>query len=278
MHHTRKELRKNERKRRNSSLLLKSSITLSTVGALIFTANLIPAQNAANATPVVSLDAASILLEAPGQSLTVTASEDKPESIREVYKTSTLAEIQAKQKAIDDEAKRVKEEKEAEERAKQEAIAPKNESNQGNSSNSTRSAVKNVITGMFSEPIKNWRSKVGDGFQTKNRPNHNGLDFPASLGTPIYAVADGTITKSEYYGTYGYVVYLRSTVDGQTMETRYAHQPEQPPVSVGQTVEAGDVIGYVGSTGRSTGNHLHFEVVLNGKQINPYNWLDSNVF
>ena len=98
---------------------------------------------------------------------------------------------------------------------------------------------------------------------------HKGMDLAADKGTPIYAVADGTVTFSGYDKNYGYSVVISH---GNGLSTRYAHASKLC-VSKGQTVSQGDVIANVGSTGYSTGNHLHFEVMVNGNRVNPISYI-----
>ena len=98
---------------------------------------------------------------------------------------------------------------------------------------------------------------------------HTGLDIAAPAGTPIKAAADGIVTFSGYSGGYGYVVKISH---GNGIETYYGHCSALY-VSAGEKVEAGDTIAAVGSTGNSTGNHLHFEVRVNGTEVNPQNYL-----
>lgn len=98
---------------------------------------------------------------------------------------------------------------------------------------------------------------------------HTGLDIAANLGTQIKVVADGTVTFAAYSGSYGYLVKVNH---GNGVETWYAHTCKMY-VKEGQKVKAGDVIALVGSTGNSTGPHLHFEVRINGKHVNPQNYL-----
>lgn len=98
---------------------------------------------------------------------------------------------------------------------------------------------------------------------------HTGLDIAANQGTQIKVVADGTVTCASYSGSYGYLV----KVDHENgVETWYAHTSKMY-VKEGQEVKAGDVIALVGSTGNSTGPHLHFEVRINGEHVNPQNYL-----
>lgn len=107
---------------------------------------------------------------------------------------------------------------------------------------------------------------------TGRADNHTGIDIPAARGTPIYASKSGVVTTSVYGSgsswSYGnYVVVSHS--DGTS--TLYAHMSSRA-VSEGQTVSQGDVVGYVGTTGRSTGNHLHFEIRVNGSRTDPLNY------
>jgi len=98
---------------------------------------------------------------------------------------------------------------------------------------------------------------------------HSGLDFGAPAGTPIRAATGGTVTFSGWMGTYGQVVFVDH---GDGVETRYAHMSRLGS-QVGDVVQPGDTIGLVGTTGNSTGNHLHFEVRLDGVPVNPEPWL-----
>ena len=94
---------------------------------------------------------------------------------------------------------------------------------------------------------------------------HKGMDFASKSGSKVKAVAGGVITwSSKRYG-YGNLVEINH---GNSYVTRYGHN-EQNLVKVGDTVKKGQTISLMGSTGRSTGPHVHFEVIKNGKQINP---------
>ena len=111
------------------------------------------------------------------------------------------------------------------------------------------------------------------GFGPRRHPilkqvrNHNGVDWAAPTGTPVRAAAQGKIKVVGDGGGYGNVVYIDH---GNGMETRYAHLNEfGPNARQGATVAAGDVIGFVGTTGRSTGPHLHFELRVNGRPVDP---------
>ncbi|WP_275408531.1 M23 family metallopeptidase [Planosporangium mesophilum] len=102
---------------------------------------------------------------------------------------------------------------------------------------------------------------------------HAGADIGAPTGTPIVAAAAGRVTQAGWLGGYGYYTCIdHGQVNGQRMSTCYGHQ-SKILVTVGQQVSAGQVIGQVGSTGASTGPHLHFEVRLGGRPVDPMPWL-----
>jgi murein DD-endopeptidase MepM/ murein hydrolase activator NlpD len=94
---------------------------------------------------------------------------------------------------------------------------------------------------------------------------HQGLDISLEKGSPVYATADGTVEAAAYNGDYGNLIVLRH---GFGLTTRYGHLSGFN-VTAGQTIKRGDVIGFVGATGRATGPHLHYEILANGKLINP---------
>ena len=105
-----------------------------------------------------------------------------------------------------------------------------------------------------------WPSEgvLTDSFGTRNG-EHKGIDIAAPIGSPVYAVDRGTVSKSYYSDTYGHVVFVKHK---NGMETVYAHLQERT-VGEGETVEQGEIIGKMGSTGDSSGVHLHFEVHQN---------------
>ncbi len=96
---------------------------------------------------------------------------------------------------------------------------------------------------------------------------HKGVDFAAPTGTPIFAAGNGVIEFAGRNGGYGKYIRIRHD---STYKTAYAHLSSyKKGIYSGARVKQGDIIGYVGSTGRSTGPHLHYEIIVNGKQINP---------
>ena len=126
-------------------------------------------------------------------------------------------------------------------------------------------------------------SPISDGYGERAAPCdgcgtfHNGVDFTPGGGSPIYAIADGVVTYAEVsdYG-YGNHVRIVSTINGDQVEALYAHmQMNSSPLKVGDTVKVGDFIGLVGSTGTSTGSHLHFEIKLNGTNVDPFAYLQA---
>jgi murein DD-endopeptidase MepM/ murein hydrolase activator NlpD len=98
---------------------------------------------------------------------------------------------------------------------------------------------------------------------------HSGLDIAGEKGQPVYATAAGTVSHTGYQGAYGNLIVLNH---GFGLETRYGHLASYK-VRVGDKVKRGDVIGTVGATGRATGHHVHYEVLANGKLLNPLHLL-----
>ena len=104
---------------------------------------------------------------------------------------------------------------------------------------------------------------------TGERDFHQGLDISTEKGQPVYATADGTVESASYTGDYGNFIVLKHDFG---LSTRYGHL-SRFNVAPGAKVKRGDVIGFVGSTGRSTGAHVHYEILANGKLINPLSLL-----
>ena len=120
----------------------------------------------------------------------------------------------------------------------------------------------------FNSSSYGWRIDPFNG----NKAFHEGLDFPANTGAPIRAAADGIVSVSEHTHDYGNMVKIDH---GSGLETRYAHASKLL-VKVGERVVKGQAVALVGSTGRSTGPHLHYEIRLNGNSLDPRQYLQNN--
>ncbi len=130
---------------------------------------------------------------------------------------------------------------------------------------------KSIRKALMRTPIDG--ARISSGFGVRRHPvlgynkMHKGVDFAAPTGTPIFAAGDGTVEKAGRFSSYGNYVRIRHN---SSMRTAYAHMSRfAKGVRPGSRVRQGQVIGYVGTTGRSTGAHLHFEVLMNGSQVNP---------
>ena len=132
----------------------------------------------------------------------------------------------------------------------------------------------------FCSPVgSGWESRVTSEFGYRSDPftgqssGHTGIDIAVPTGTPVRAALPGVVTTATYNaGGYGYYVKIDH---GNGMVTLYAHNSKLL-VKAGDTVEAGDMVSLSGSTGRSTGPHLHFEVRVNGQRVNPRSYLPTN--
>ncbi len=120
--------------------------------------------------------------------------------------------------------------------------------------------VEGQVTASFGERIDPFN---GEG------AFHSGVDIGGSYGAPVVAPADGVVTFSDLLGGYGRAIMINH---GNGISTRYGHLSGFA-VTAGQSVHRGDVIGYVGTSGRSTGPHLHYEVRINDTPVNPYKYL-----
>ncbi|CAM4268008.1 M23 family metallopeptidase [Palleronia rufa] len=127
----------------------------------------------------------------------------------------------------------------------------------------------------FALPVKD-NFRFTSGFGPRWGRMHNGSDFAGPKGTPIYATADGVVTYAGRLSSFGNFVRIQHEFG---IETSYAHQSKLR-VKVGQRVSRGDRIGDMGTTGRSTGNHLHYEVRVGGEPVNPMTFIKAarNVF
>lgn len=130
---------------------------------------------------------------------------------------------------------------------------------------------KNIRSGMMRSPVDGARTSSRFGFRrhpiSGYRKMHQGIDFAAPSGTPVYAASDGVVVEARRWGGYGNWVRVRHS---NGLETGYAHLSRfARGLRAGQRVSQGQVIAYVGSTGASTGPHLHYEIWKRGARINP---------
>lgn len=131
------------------------------------------------------------------------------------------------------------------------------------------------------QPVKNEQlTRMASGFGYRNDPFtkirkfHAGMDFSAKTGTPVYATGDGIVERADnVMSGFGNLIILKH---GFGYSTYYAHLSKYN-VKKGQKVKRGDVIGYIGSTGRSEAPHLHYEVHINGEPVNPINFYYGNI-
>lgn len=129
-----------------------------------------------------------------------------------------------------------------------------------------RASLQRPVEGSISSPFGIRKAPFRRGYRM-----HKGMDIPARIGTPICAAEDGFICFAQRQGAYGLCVEINH---GQGLSTKYAHM-KRVCVRPGQHVEQGDIIGYVGMTGRTTGPHLHFEVLRDDVPMNPLYFLKN---
>lgn len=235
---------------------LRSLVVLSMVGGMVATvaipafAGALPTEDAVTIQQIAVDDA---------QSFVAASDAVSTELSRESYSATTAEEIEKK-----------KAEEAAAERAKQVARLASSSS----SSVPINIALVSPGTGEVRWPLLNFTKGRGLG----DSGYHQGVDLLAAGGTPIYAAAAGVVKVSqESYGGYGVGISIDHVIGGQRVNTLYGHMTYgSRQVAVGQTVEAGQLIGLVGSTGSSTANHLHFEVHINGSVVDPWAWLQTN--
>lgn len=146
---------------------------------------------------------------------------------------------------------------------------PKPKPSTNNGGNSQSSSVKPSQSGQFMHPL-NGAGSISSQYGSRWGSYHRGIDIAAPAGTPVYASASGTVVYSGYNnGGYGKMIIIDH---GNGYKTYYAHNSSLY-VQVGQKVSKGQNIAGVGSTGNSTGNHVHFEIRKNDNPINPYNYI-----
>ena len=121
-------------------------------------------------------------------------------------------------------------------------------------------------THLSSEFGMRWHPVLG------GRRAHKGVDLAGPVGTPVHATADGVVGRADWFSGYGLYIQLEH---GGALETRYGHM-SRLNVEAGQLVHKGDVIGYIGSTGRTTGPHLHYEVRVAGLAVNPIPYMSGD--
>jgi len=136
---------------------------------------------------------------------------------------------------------------------------------------SSRPAIQPISNKQLNQLFMSYGARMHPIFHVMR--DHNGLDFAAPKGTPIYATGDGTIVRAHRSSSYGKVIYIDH---GHGYETRYAHLSKFI-VYPGERVKRGHIIGYVGSTGTSQSSHLHYEVLVNGKHVNPINFFQRDL-
>lgn len=196
------------------------------------------------------------------------------EAIEEMHELEDEAAFLAEQKrAIELEEKR---QREAAARAAAEAAArAKAETTSSSSGSSSDSSQKPAITsGSFMWPAS---GTFTSGYGPRWGKLHAGIDIANSADVPIVASAGGTVIRAHYSSSYGNVVYISHNIDGQVYTTLYAHM-EALHVRAGQSVSKGQQIGIMGNTGRSTGQHLHFEIhkgpwIGQKNAVNPVQYL-----
>ncbi len=178
-------------------------------------------------------------------------------------------------------AKAAKEKAAAEAKAKKEAKAAKAASSNSTSSSSSNSApAPTPAPAPSSSAMLQWPAAgpVTSGFGGRWGKMHEGIDIAQGGSNPVSAAADGTVLRSYKSSSYGNVVFLTHSINGQMYTTVYAHMQNRA-VSTGQTVSAGTYLGTMGNTGHSTGQHLHFEVhkgawnASKSNAVNPMNYL-----
>ena len=227
--------------------------------------------------------------------------ENDIEQFTEAYEQNEALENEVQQK-IDEKVEELRKQKEAEEaarRAYEEALRKKREaaaaaaaaaaatasqqpgkSTASGSTGSSGTTSTPAAAGYFSWPVPSC-TYITSRFGYRVHPifgttkYHSGVDIAAGYGSTIVSAAGGTVSIAEKSDSYGYYCVIYHS---NGMTTLYAHMNAMPCVSVGDTVSAGDTIGYVGSTGWSTGPHCHFEIRLNGSCVDPISYYPGTTF
>ena len=187
------------------------------------------------------------------------------------YTKALKAEEEARRKAEEERKRKEEEEKKKQEEANKK---PGNGGSNNSGSNDGGSSGGSFVSGEGWARPCSWR-KLTSPYGYRIHPTtgqykfHNGVDLANDQGTPIYAARSGRVTVATYGGTYGNYVTINH---GDGYSSLYAHMTRYV-VHKGDTVKKGQLIGYMGSTGRSTGPHLHFSIFYNGSSVNPMNYI-----
>ena len=193
------------------------------------------------------------------------------------YTKALKAEEEARRKAEEERKRREEEERKKQEEANKKPVSGGSNnggSNNGGGSNDGGSSGGSFVSGEGWARPCSWR-KLTSPYGYRIHPTtgqykfHNGVDLANDQGTPIYAARSGRVTVATYGGTYGNYVTINH---GDGYSSLYAHMTRYV-VHKGDTVKRGQLIGYMGSTGRSTGPHLHFSIFYNGSSVNPMNYI-----
>jgi murein DD-endopeptidase MepM/ murein hydrolase activator NlpD len=253
--------------RRTAAKPLRSLVTLALVGGLVATAA-IPAFGLALPTEETVTLQQDALDNA--QSLVVASGASASELSRESYSATTQQEIDEKKA---EEARKAAEAA-AQAAAAAVAAAKARMTPRVASSMPSNFALVSPGSGEVRWPLLNFTK--GRGLWDSGY--HQGVDLLTSCGQPIYAAAAGVVKVSqESFGGYGVAVTIDHVLGGQRVSTLYGHMTYgSRQVSAGQSVQAGQLIGLIGSTGSSTACHLHFEVHINGSVVDPWAWLQAN--
>ncbi len=242
---------------------IRSIAIFGAVGALV-AAVALPAY-AASSSPVTAAATLQQVAEDDAQSLVVASQATSAPLDRSTYSATTPEEID-QQKAEEAAA------------AAAAAAAERAATTSGGSIDIGDYSLVSPGSGEVRYPLPRGSYSEGRTTVGPDSGGHDGADMLAPAGTPIYAAAAGVVrVSSESYYGYGVAVVIDHVIGGQQVSTTYAHMSYGTrQVQAGQTVAAGQLIGGVGSTGRSTANHLHFEVHVNGSILEPYAWLAAN--
>jgi len=240
---------------------LRSLVVLTMVGGLVATVA-IPAFAAGAGAVAEEPKTVQQMAVDNAQTFVAASDANATELSRESYAATTAEEIDKK-----------KAEEAAAERARQIAAAAASAS-KSRSSVPTNIALTSPGTGEVRWPLLSF--KKGRGLWDSGY--HQGVDLLTSCGSPVYATASGVVKVSqESYGGYGVAISIDHVIGGQRVNSLYGHMTYgSRQVAVGQTVEAGQLIGLVGSTGSSTACHTHFEIHINGSVVDPWAWLQAN--